>query len=126
MSAATLFLVLADLVLVVHLLFIGFVVFGGFLALRWRGLVFFHLPALVWGLLVEALGWICPLTPLENRLRLMGGEPGIGGDFLAHYLTRLIYPPDLTRVDQIWLATGLLVLNLVAYGIRVRQTVRER
>lgn len=125
MSATALFRFLADLVLVVHLLFIGFVIFGGFLALRWRGLTFVHLPALVWGLLVEAMGWICPLTPLENQLRLMGGEPGIGGDFLAHYLTRLIYPPALTRTDQIWLAAALLTLNLVAYGIRLRQHGRR-
>ncbi len=121
-----LFEILADLVLLIHAGFIVFAVLGGFLALRWRGLVWLHLPALAWGVLVESMGWICPLTPLENQLRLLAGDPDIGQDFLAHYLVSLIYPPHLTRLDQLWLAAGLILLNLVAYGIRLRQHVRKR
>jgi len=124
--SSTLFQILADIVLLMHLAFILFVVLGGFLALRWRGLVWLHLPALAWGILVESMGWICPLTPLENQFRLMAGGQDMGRDFLGHYLASLIYPPHLTRGDQLWLAAVLVLLNLVAYGIRLRQHVRRR
>ena len=52
----------ADLVLVVHLLFIGFVVGGSFLAWRWPRVIWVQLPAMVYGVLVELVGFGCPLT----------------------------------------------------------------
>ena len=66
---------LADLVVIVHGLFIVFVVAGGLLVLRWPRLAWVHLPAAAWGVLIEWSGWICPLTPLENALRRAAGEP---------------------------------------------------
>ena len=64
---------LADLVLLVHLVFIVFVLLGGLLAFRWRWVPMAHLPAAAWGVAVEFFGWVCPLTPLENALRRAGG-----------------------------------------------------
>ena len=61
--------ILADLVVGVHALFVAFVVLGGLLALRWPWVAVLHLPAAVWGALIEFQGWICPLTPLEKSLR---------------------------------------------------------
>lgn len=107
---------LADGLVVVHLAFVAFVVFGGFLAWRWPRTVFAHLPALVWGLWVEVSGQICPLTYLENQLRQLAGEAGYRGGFLEHYVVSILYPPGLTRTDQ-WILGGVLLgLNALAYG----------
>ncbi|MDX2057418.1 MAG: DUF2784 domain-containing protein, partial [Gemmatimonadales bacterium] len=67
---------LADLTLLVHLGFIGFVAAGGLLVLRWRRLAWLHLPAAIWGVAIEVSGWICPLTPLENHWRRKAGQAG--------------------------------------------------
>ncbi len=70
---------LADLVVIAHALFIVFVVAGGLLVLRWPRVAWVHLPAAVWGVLIEWAGWICPLTPLENTLRRAAGQAGYSG-----------------------------------------------
>ncbi|CAM5334245.1 DUF2784 domain-containing protein [Eoetvoesiella caeni] len=109
--------VLADLVLLVHALFIAFAVFGGFLALWKPRLAWLHLPALAWGATVIALGWICPLTPLENALKVMAGQESYSGGFIEHYLLLAIYPPGLTRAVQIALAVLLVAGNFIVYAI---------
>lgn len=119
---------LADLVLVVHLLFIAFVVAGGFAALRWPRLAWAHVPCLAWGALIEFAGWICPLTPLENQLRAAGGEAGYSGGFIERYLLPVIYPGALTREIQIALGVTVLVLNAAAYAWlahRLRRRARD-
>jgi hypothetical protein len=106
---------LADSLVVVHFAFTTFVILGGFLTWRWRWVVFAHLPALAWGCWVEVSHSICPLTPLENHLRHLGGEAGYSGGFLAHYLVRVLYPPGLTSEIQ-WVLAGLLIaINVIAY-----------
>ena len=117
---------LADLLVVVHLAFAAFVIFGGFLAWKWRWAVFAHLPALAWGFWVETSGQICPLTPLEIHLRLLAGEAGYQGGFLEHYVVPLLYPPGLTRSDQWVLAALLLAINVAAYGALLRPHRRLR
>ena len=107
---------LADALVIVHLAFTTFVIFGGFLTWRWRWIALAHLPALAWGCYVEVSGAICPLTPLENHLRHLGGESGYQGGFLAHYLVAVLYPPGLTWHVQWVLAAVLIALNAFAYG----------
>jgi hypothetical protein len=106
----------ADAVLVLHLLFIVFVVLGALLALRWRWMPWLHLPAAAWGVWVEASASICPLTPLENMLRRAAGEAGYAGGFVEHYLVALIYPAGLTPSIQWWLAGLVLAVNVAVYG----------
>jgi hypothetical protein len=101
----------ADLVLIVHLAFVFFVALGGLLVLRRPRLMWLHLPAVVWGTLIEFLGLFCPLTPLETTLRELGGQTGYEGDFIAHYIAAVIYPSGLTRGIQIALGFGALLLN---------------
>ncbi|WP_354682722.1 DUF2784 domain-containing protein [Cupriavidus necator] len=108
---------LADLVVVVHGLFILFVVAGGLLVLRWPRLAWVHLPAAVWGVLIEWLGWICPLTPLENTLRQAAGQAGYSGGFVERYLLPLIYPAGLTPAVQLWLGLVVLVVNVAIYAV---------
>jgi hypothetical protein len=107
----------ADLIVLIHLGFVLFVVAGGFLALRWRWMPWLHLPAAVWGALIEFAGWICPLTPWENALRRAAGEAGYPGGFVEHYLLPVLYPAGLTR--EVQLALGLLVVavNALAYAM---------
>jgi Protein of Unknown function (DUF2784) len=107
--------VLADAVVVLHLLFVAFAVAGGLLVFWRRGVMWLHLPALAWAAFVEFTGRICPLTPLENRLRAAGGESGYREGFIDHYLLPLLYPADLTRELQWTLGAGLVAFNIVVY-----------
>ena len=106
---------LADGLVVVHLLFIAFVVAGGLLVLRNRRVAFWHLPAVAWAAFTEFTGTICPLTPVENMLRHRAGDVGYAGGFVEHYLLPVIYPPGLTPAVQLTLGTGVLVLNALVY-----------
>jgi len=105
----------ADLVVLVHFVFVLFVLCGGVLALRWPRVVWLHVPAVVWGVLIEFSGWICPLTPLENRLRRAQGETGYEGDFIEHYILPLLYPDGLTRRHQFFLGGLAIAINVAIY-----------
>jgi uncharacterized membrane protein YhhN len=105
----------ADVVLVVHFAFVLFVIFGGLLALRWPRVAWLHIPVALYGAAIEFLGFVCPLTPLENALRKAGGEAGYSGGFIDHYITAAIYPAGLTRAIQLWLGIGVLLLNGAVY-----------
>lgn len=120
------FRLLADAVVVLHAAFVLFVVLGGFIALRWRWVAWLHIPAAVWGALVELNGWICPLTPLENWLRGRAGEAGYSGGFIEHYVLRVLYPSGLTRTVQ-WVLGGVVVVVNVAVYARVlrRRSLRS-
>jgi hypothetical protein len=106
----------ADAVVLLHLVFIVFVLFGALPVLRWPRLALLHVPAASWGVAVELLHLYCPLTPLENRLRQAAGEAGYSSGFVEHYLIPLIYPAGLTPQIQLWLGALLLAINLPAYG----------
>ena len=112
---------LADAVLVVHLAFVLFVVLGGLLVLRWPKLAWIHVPVALYGATIEFVGFICPLTPLENWLRQQGGEAGYEGGFVEHYITAALYPTGLTREIQIALGLAVLAVNGVVYGVLIRR-----
>ena len=118
---------LADLVVLVHIAFVVFAVLGGLLAARWRCLVWIHLPAVIWAMIVEFFGWVCPLTPLENWLRRRGGQAGYPSDFIAHYILPVLYPEELTREVQICLGALVLLINLSVYTwiFRCKKTSRN-
>jgi len=116
-----LYRVLAESVLVIHFAFIAFALFGGFLVIRYRRVMFLHLPCLAWGIYIELSGGICPLTPLENRLRRAAGDAGYEGGFIEHYLIAIIYPDGLTHTMQLALAGILVTLNAFAYTLVIRK-----
>lgn len=111
-----LYRILADLVVVFHLGFVLFVILGGLLVLRWPRLVWVHLPAALWGIWVELSSTICPLTPLENHLRQLGGEAGYSGGFIAHYILPVLYPAGLSPRVQVVLGIFVVLLNAGVYG----------
>ena len=116
--------ILADLVVIVHFGFVIFVVLGGFLLRRWPKLIYAHVPAAIWGVLIEFAGWICPLTPLEKSLRAKGGEAGYQGDFIDHYLLPVLYPQGLNRNIQAALGVFALGINVLAYFLYFRHRKR--
>lgn len=105
----------ADALVLVHLGFILFVLLGGLLLLRWPRLIWLHIPAVAWGIVVECLHLGCPLTPWENQLRRMAGQAGYDGGFIEHYLIPLIYPAGLTPQIQIGLGAIVVLVNLAVY-----------
>jgi len=112
---------LADLVVVVHALFVAFAVLGGILVL-WRPWVaWLHLPAAIWAVLIEYAGWICPLTPLENGLRARAGVATYNDGFISHYLLRALYPAGLTREIQWILGSIALGVNVFVYALVLRR-----
>lgn len=108
---------LADLVLLLHLTFILFAVFGALGALVWRRAPLVHLPVLAWGVYIEFSSGICPLTPLENALRRAAGQAGFSGGFIDHYLSPVVYPPGLGSGAQVGLGIALLFVNAMLYGV---------
>lgn len=122
---------LADLAVLFHFLFVIFVAVGGLLVLRWPRAAWVHVPAALWGVLVELTGWPCPLTPLENAFRTRGGLAGYEGGFIEHHLLPIIYPAGLDRHAQVMLGGAAFVVNVAVYWLvlrklRRRQTVLAR
>ena len=117
----------ADSILLLHLAFTIFTVLGGLLVLRRPSLLWAHLAAVLWGVVIELADWLCPLTPLENFLRERGGEKGYAGGFIEHYVARFLYPENLTIELRYLLGLGLVAVNLIIYGyiflVRRRKTL---
>lgn len=117
---------LADTVIVIHAAFVAFVVLGGLVVLRWPRMAWAHVPAAIWGALIEFFGWICPLTPLENALRERAGQSGYSGGFIEHYVLHTLYPDGLTRHVQFTLGALVIVINVAAYAVVVARRRRAR
>ena len=117
--------IFADALVIMHLLFVAFVMAGGFLLVRWPKLAWLHLPAAAWGAIIEFTGWICPLTPLENQLRILGGGSAYSGGFVEYYLLPILYPEHLTMLIQQVLGGVVVGVNLVAYALAYRALRRK-
>jgi hypothetical protein len=126
MDLPTVFRATADLVVLVHVVFVVFVVLGGLLVVRWPRLAWVHVPAAVWGVVIEFGGWICPLTPLENYLRQRGGSSAYQGEFIEHYILPMLYPANLTSRGQVWLGSLAFMVNVALYWRIVRRASRIR
>src|SRR5437879_11978521 len=116
--------VLADCVVLLYATFVTFVGLGGSLAWRWRWIVFVHVACALWGIAIEYGGWICPLTPLENALRVRAGLEGYRGGFVEHYVIPALYPAGLARPTQALLGSVVLLVNLVASTVLIRRALR--
>jgi len=121
-----LYLVFSNLVFITHAAFILFVVLGGLLAVRWKWAVWFHVPAAIWGMLIEFTGWACPLTALEIEWLQKAGRAGYSGGFIEHYLIPLVYPAGITEADQVFLGCGVFVMNVLVYLLVWQKWRRSR
>jgi hypothetical protein len=110
-----------------HLVFILFALVGGAMSVRWRWVPVVHAPAATWAFFLELTGRVCPLTYLENDLRIKAGQSGYTNSFIEHYLLDLIYPSGLTREVQFLLAGVVILVNIAVYGWLVfrRRTKRR-
>lgn len=97
----TLYLLAADALLVTHVLFVAFVVFGLLLILIGKVLSWSwvrnprfrlnHLIAIGIVVLQSWFGMICPLTTWEMALRAKAGDTVYAGTFISHWLDKLLY-----------------------------------
>ena len=117
--------VAADFLVIMHLLFIIFVVAGGFTIVRWRWMVLLHVPAAIWGAFVEIKGLLCPLTPWENSLRQLAGEKGYPESFIEHYIIPLIYPAELSQHMLIIMGVMVIAINLCVYTFILYRITRK-
>ena len=106
----------ADTMMIAHLLYIVFVIVGGFIAFRARWILWLHVPAVAWAIYVQYIGRVCPLTTWEKGLRALAGEAGYAGGFIEHYLVPIIYPPDMPVAMHIVLGTAVILINAVVYA----------
>jgi len=118
--------ILADIVVIFHLSFVIFSVIGGVLALKWRKIIWIHIPVVIWAVVIEFAGFICPLTPLENNLRFRGGESGYESDFIEHYIFPVLYPEGLTHTMQVIIGIFVLTVNIVVYSIIIHKIRKKR
>lgn len=121
-----LYRLLANAVVIVHVGFVAFVVFGGILAWRWRRIAWIHVPTVLYGATIEFVGWVCPLTPLENHFRRLAGQSGYAGGFIEHYIIPVLYPTDWTISLRVVLGTLVLVVNALAYGVYFWRIAKAR
>ena len=117
MTSAFYYQLLAEGVVVLHLFFILFVVLGGILTLVWPKVIWVHIPCVLWAIIIELTGKICPLTPLENELRIRAGQGIYSGDFVIHYIEPMIYLEGLTRQLQIILGVMAALVNMMMYTL---------
>ena len=110
----------ADALVVLHLGFVVFVVLGGLLVWKYPRIAWVHVPAALWGIGIEAVGAVCPLTYLEVALRERAGEAGYATGFIEHYVVPVLYPQGLTRSLQFVMAGGVIAVNVLIYGILIR------
>lgn len=102
-----LYRVLAELTMLLHFLFVAFVVAGGLLLLWRRAVAWFHVPCVLYAAAIEFFHWTCPLTPLEQRFRRLAGQAGYTGGFLEHYLRDLLYFQEWGAIHTVM---GVMVL----------------
>ena len=114
----------ANLILIVHFIFIIFVVFGALLFFVVKKIVFIHIPALIWGSYIELTHSICPLTYLENWFLNKANLTIYSEGFIQNYIVPIVYPTDLTKNLQIYLGITLIVINIIIYGLILNKLVK--
>jgi hypothetical protein len=77
-------------------------------------------PCAAWGAAISFAGWVCPLTPLENRWRQAADAGVYAGGFVEHYLLPVLYPGEMTRAVQVTLGAFVIGINTLAYTLAIR------
>ncbi|MCG8433885.1 MAG: DUF2784 domain-containing protein [Gammaproteobacteria bacterium] len=117
--------ILADLTLVLHLAFILFALFGGFLVLYKNWVAWLHVPALIWASIINLTPWFCPLTPLENWFRVLAGEKGYEGGFIEHYIMPIVYPGFVPKSIVFIASMAVILWNILVYGFVIFRIMRR-
>ena len=117
----SIFEIFAVLALLLHLSFILFVIFGAILILKFKKIIYVHIPAVAWGAYIELSHSICPLTHLENYFLKKAGKDQYSVDFIENYIFKIIYPPALNYEIQTYLGVILIFVNLLIYYYIVKK-----
>ena len=115
------FEIFATLALLLHFSFILFVIFGAILILKFKKIIYLHIPAVAWGAYIELSHSICPLTHLENFFLKKAGKDQYSVDFIENYIFKIIYPPALNYEIQTYLGVILIFVNLLIYYYIVKK-----
>lgn len=107
----------ADIVLFTHFLFAAFAVFGGVLVLHGAAWAWVHIPTVLWSSVVNLMSWTCPLTPMENALRIRAGQTGYSGDFVQRYLGPVVYPRGMPRRLELVAGVSVVAWNVLVYAV---------
>jgi hypothetical protein len=113
------------IVLLLHLVWILWVIFGAFWTSHRRWLTSFHIASLIWGIMVEVGPWPCPLTVAENFFQRRVGAVSSSGDFMQHYISSIVYP-DVSLVLLTVVAVAVCVANLGMYAWRTLRWIDHR
>jgi Protein of Unknown function (DUF2784) len=120
-ASAVLYRFLADLTVVIHLGFVGFVAVGGFFVARHPAVFYAHLPAVLWAIGIVTVGWPCPLTWLEIWLREQAGTQAYSTGFVDQYLTGVLYPERFERLAQGFVGI-VVVVSYASLALRKRRS----
>lgn len=120
------YLLLVEITILLHFLFVLFVAAGGLLLLRWPRLVWLHMPMLLWGIYIQFSGGYCPLTPLEKYFRQMAGMQTYEGGFINQYIMPILYPRGLTHEMQIVIGVVLVFINVIYYSLFLYRRRRKQ
>jgi len=110
-----LYKIFADFVVLVHFLWILFLIFGVLLGVRSKAIKYIHLSGLLFAILIQIFGWYCPLTHLEFWLRSKH-NPSIAyaGSFIIYYMERLVYL-EISQTGILLATIGLVIFNSWLY-----------
>ena len=87
-------------------------------------MAYVQLPVAVYGVVIELVGFRCPLTPLEKTLRRNAGDVGFEGGFVEHYIVPVLYPGEFTSRTKIVLAVVVVAVNVSVYAVLMTRLVR--
>lgn len=115
--------ILADIVVVIHFLWIVFLIFGVFLGVRRKAVKIFHISGLIFAFVIQIFDWHCPLTYLEVWLRAKH-DPALAyaGSFIPHYLEKIVYI-ELPRYTVFILTIILCGFNVWMYGRKKKNAI---
>ena len=111
--AGGLALVAAWFVAIVHLGYLAYMVFGGFLALRRLAWLWPSIVSTLYSIYVTVTDFRCPLTALEKWLLQAGGRTPYEDSFTAHYLRDFLYPAQYETA--VWLSS--MGVALLSYAV---------
>lgn len=119
------FTIFATVTLAVHLAWILWVIGGALLTRTRLWMAILHVVSLLYSIGIELLKWPCPLTLLEQWLRVKAGVEAYQGAFIAHYLEALVYP-DVPERLLTAIAVAVCVGNLAVHAVRLRRSALLR
>jgi hypothetical protein len=118
--------IIADIIVVLHFIWIIFMLLGFFLTiygffyqkfLDWWLFRTFHLLGIIFVGILTVLQRFCPLTILENLSRARySPESTYPGSFIVHYIENLVYPDvnqTLLRLGTVFVAIFILIVFIV-------------